>query len=392
MGLQDFKANCPTKKEVASFLTGNRYDLMEWAGAFGDLGTLIPFVLAYITILKMDPAGLLLAFGMAKIVAGLYYKTPVPIQPMKAIGIGSVAQVGGFTPAAVWGAGLFTGMVWLFLGLTGIIDRVGALAKKPVVHGILLGLGLTFMVEGIRSMTTNYLLATIALLMTFPLLGNRKFPVMFLLLALGVGTSLAANPMLLMDLKKSMGFSLPQFTLAQMTWPDLVKGALLLALPQVPLTLGNAVIAIVAENNELFPQRRITEGKIAVSTGLMNLLAPLVGGVPMCHGAGGMAGHVRFGARTGGSLVILGSLVMVVALFFSRGVNILLQLFPPAVLGVILFFAGAELALTARPEAAGRQEFYVTLVTAGFAMWNMGVAFVVGLLLHEALARGWVRL
>ncbi|GFN21985.1 putative sulfate/molybdate transporter [Thermanaeromonas sp. C210] len=391
MGFQDSKTNLPTKKEVASFLTGNRYDLMEWAGAFGDLGTLIPFFLAYITILKMDPAGLLFAFGMAKIVTGLYYKTPIPIQPMKAIGIGSVAQAGEFTPAAVWGAGLFTGLVWLFLGLTGIIDRVAALAKKPVVQGIVLGLGLTFMVEGIRSMATNYFLAAIALIMTFALLGNRKFPVMFLLLALGVGTSLAVNPMLLMDLKRGIGFSLPQFTLARWTWSEMVKGALLLALPQVPLTLGNAVIAIVAENNELFPQRPITEGKIAISTGLINLLAPLFGGVPMCHGAGGMAGHVRFGARTGGSLVIMGFMVIAVAIFFNRGVNILLQLFPPAILGVILFFAGAELALTARPEAAGRQEFYVTLVTAGFAMWNMGVAFVVGLLLHEALARGWIK-
>lgn len=104
-----------------------------------------------------------------------------------------------------------------------------------------------------------------------------------------------------------------------------------------------------------------------------------------------MAGHVRFGARTGGALVILGSLVIVVALFFNHGVNILFQLFPPAILGVILFFAGAELALMAKPDSASRQEFYVTLVTAGFAMWNMGVAFVVGLLLNEALARGRLR-
>ena len=34
---------------------GNRFDRMEWAGAFGDLGTLIPFVVAYISLLKMDP-------------------------------------------------------------------------------------------------------------------------------------------------------------------------------------------------------------------------------------------------------------------------------------------------------------------------------------------------
>ncbi|MDN5346496.1 MAG: hypothetical protein PWP65_60 [Clostridia bacterium] len=379
-------------KEWASFFSGNRYDLMEWAGAFGDLGTLIPFVLAYINILKIDPAGLLFMFGVAKIAAGLFYKTPIPIQPMKAIGAASVAQAGGFSPAAVWGAGFFTGLVWLVLGLTGIVGRVAALAKKPVVQGIVLGLGLSFMTEGMRSMQASPFVAVVALILAFALLGNRRFPVMFLLLALGVTSSLVSNPAVITDLKQGMGLRLPPFTLPQLTWPDLVKGSLFLALPQVPLTLGNAVIAIVAENNQLFPCRPVTERKIALSTGLMNLVAPIFGGVPMCHGAGGMAGHVRFGARTGGALVILGSLVIIVALFFSRGVNTLFQLFPPAILGVILFFAGAELALTARPDGAGRQDFYVTLVTTGFAMWNMGVAFLAGLLLNAALERGWVRL
>jgi len=372
-------------------LGGNRYDLGEWAGAFGDLGTLVPFVLAYITILKMDPGGLLFTFGVAKIVTGLFYKTPVPVQPMKAIGISAVAGVGGFTPSSVWGAGLATGLIWLFLGLTGLIDRVTALAKRPVVQGIVLGLGLTFMLEGLRSMATNYFLAAAGFILTLALLDNRKFPAMFLLLALGMATSLVANPALLVEVKKSVGFSLPSFTLNKLTWPELVKGSLLLALPQVPLTLGNAVIAVVAENNELFPHRPLSARRIALSTGLLNLWAPLFGGVPMCHGAGGMAGHVRFGARTGGALVILGSLVLVVALFLARGVHLIFQLFPPAVLGVILFFAGAELAVTAKPGSSSREEFFVTLVTAAFATWNMGVAFLAGSLLSLAVEKGWIK-
>lgn len=379
------------KGTVESKVTGNRYDLMEWAGAFGDLGTLIPFVLAYITILKIDPTGILFAFGIAKIVAGLFYKTPIPIQPMKAIGVSSVAQAGGFTPGSVWGAGFFTGLVWIVLGLTGVISRVTALAKKPVVHGIMLGLGLTFMLEGIRSMAANLFLAAIALVITFALIGNRKLPVMFLLLALGIGTSIVTNPTLISDLKNCFGFSLPQLTPAQMTWDDLLKGSLFLALPQVPLTLGNAIIAITAENNQLFPNRPVSERKLAISTGLMNLIAPFFGGVPMCHGAGGMAGHVRFGARTGGALVILGTLVIGLAFFFSDGVKILFQLFPPWILGVILFFAGAELAVTARPRSDSKQDFYVTLVTAGFAMYNMGLAFLAGLILNRAMEKGWVK-
>ncbi|MCK7502349.1 MAG: hypothetical protein MZW92_80145 [Comamonadaceae bacterium] len=65
---------------------------MEWAGAFGDLGTLVPFLLAYISLVKVDPFGVLFAFGVAKIVAGLYYRTPFPVQPMKAVGVIATTQ------------------------------------------------------------------------------------------------------------------------------------------------------------------------------------------------------------------------------------------------------------------------------------------------------------
>src|SRR5262249_51668975 len=73
-------------EDTISAPISNRYDRMEAAGAFGDLGTLIPFIVAYISILKMDPFGVLLAFGLAMIVCGLVYRTPIPVQPMKAAG------------------------------------------------------------------------------------------------------------------------------------------------------------------------------------------------------------------------------------------------------------------------------------------------------------------
>ena len=108
-----------------------------------------------------------------------------------------------------------------------------------------------------------------------------------------------------------------------------MAGVLVLALPQVPLTFGNAIVGLTEENNRLFPDRRITERKACISTGTINVLGAAMGGVPMCHGAGGMAGHVRFGARTGGSVVILGAILCVVALFFSGSVETLLRIFPP---------------------------------------------------------------
>ncbi len=377
--------------EVPEARPKNRYNAMEWAGAFGDIGTLIPFVVAYITILGIDPLGLLFMFGVSKIAAGLFYKTPVPIQPMKAIGAAAVA--GGITPAALFASGLTTGLFWLLIGLTGTIGLVARLATKPVVRGIMLGLGMSFIVEGIHRMVASPILAGIALTTTFVLLSNPKIPAMFVLLLLGVVAACIANPALLSELAQiNVGFRLPQFGLHQIRWDDIVTGTLLFTLPQIPLTLGNAVVAIAAENNELFPDRPVTERTMCISQGIMNLVAPLFGGVPMCHGAGGMAGHVRFGARTGGSLVILGAIVIVIALFFSQSVAVIFKMFPPAVLGVILFLAGAELAVSVRDIGNKKSEFYVMLVVAGFAMWHMGVAFLVGVILDNALRREWIRL
>jgi len=369
----------------------NLYSKMEWAGAFGDVGTLIPFVVAYITIVKVEPLGLLFMFGLALIASGFYYRTPLPIQPMKAIGAAAIA--GGISPAALFGAGLSTGLFWLLAGATGAIRPISRLATKPVVRGIMLGLGLSFMVDGVHRMTSAPVLAGVALVVTYLLLTNPRIPAMFVLLVIGIVSAVIMDHHLLSELAKiHVGFKLPVFSLSAMTWNDLAVGTLLFTLPQIPLTLGNAVIAIVAENNELFPDRKVTEKKIAISQGIMNLVAPIFGGVPMCHGAGGMAGHVRFGAKTGGALVILGSLLVLIALFFSDSVAIFFKIFPNAILGVILFFAGSELAIVVRDIGDKKSDFYVMLIVAAFAMWNMGAAFLVGIILDNALRRGWIRI
>lgn len=374
----------------------NLYDRMEWAGAFGDLGTLVPFVVAYISLLKMDPFGILLAIGIAKIISGVYYKTPFPVQPMKAIGAVATTQAAQtitLTPHAVYGAGLVTGAIWFLLGVTGAAKKVAELVSRPVTIGIVMGLGFSFMLEGIKMMSEAWLLSGATLLGTMLLLTNRVVPVMFLLLIVGALAAVLQNPALLDGLTGLRPeLRLPSFALSGMTWHDVFIGTLFLALPQVPLTLGNAVIAVTEENNRLFPDRPVTEKQVAVSTGIMNLLAPLAGGVPMCHGAGGMAGHVRFGARTGGSLVILGAIVLAIAFFFSGSVEMLLQIFPPPILGVILFLTGAQLALGSCELGPGKSERFVTLITAACAIWNIGLAFLIGVAAYHLLRRGWVRL
>lgn len=376
--------------------TRNRFDRMEWAGAFGDLGTLIPFVVAYIAVVKVDPFGILFSFGAAMLICGLYYRTPFPVQPMKAIGAVAAtqaAQTATITAGAIYGAALVTGLIWLLLGLTGAARRLTTWVPRCVVVGIVLGLGIGFMLEGIKLMSAGWAIAAVGLTGTLLLLTNKKLPAMFLLLLYGIVCGALQQPQLLhVLLGAKVALRVPGLALGGLTAHDLLIGAAFLALPQLPLTLGNAVIAIREENNRLFPDRAVTENGIALSTGLMNLGSAALGGVPMCHGAGGMAGHVAFGARTGGAPIILGVLLLLCAFLFSGSIQLVFELFAGPVLGVILFLTGAQLALGSCDFSKHKGERFITLVTAAFAIWNVGLAFVAGIALAQIEKRGWLRL
>ena len=375
---------------------GNRYDRAEWAGAFGDLGTLLPFVLAYIAVVKIEPTGLLLAFGASMIGAGLYYRTPVPVQPMKAIGAVAATQAAQLltvTPQAVFAGGFATGLFWLAMGASGLAQRLSRIVPRPITIGIILGLGFAFMLEGVKLMANGWLVAAVGLGLTLLLLANRAVPAMLVLLAFGAGAALLTDARLAADLASvELQFRLPSFALAELHWSDVLTGVVFLALPQLPLTFGNAILALKEENNRLFPDRAVSERNVCISTGLMNVAGAVIGGVPMCHGAGGMAGHTRFGARTGGAVVILGVILCIVALFFSASVTTLLRMFPSPVLGVVLFLTGAQLALGSCDFSRQKDERFATLVTAGCAIWNVGLGFVLGWVVLMALRRGYVKL
>jgi hypothetical protein len=376
--------------------SGLRLDRGEWAGAFGDLGTLVPFLLAYITIVGVEPAGMLLAFGVAFVGAGLFFRTPFPVQPMKAIGAiaaTGAAQTAIITPQAVAVAALATGLIRLAIGASGAADRVARSIGRPVTLGITLGLGIAFMLEGTRMMSTTVWLAVPLLLITILLLSHRALLAMVLILAAGAAWAVLTEPAVAGALARvEPQLKPPAWPFGGLTWEAVFVGVMLLALPQVPLTLGNAIIAPVEFNNREFPQRPITERQVAVSTGIMNTLGSLVGAVPMCHGAGGMAAQVSFGARTGGAPVIIGVVLLVLALAFSESVATLLRLFPPAALGVMLFLAGLQLALGSCDFSKDKGERFVTLGTAALSVFNVGVAFVFGITVMWIVRRGWLKL
>jgi len=369
---------------------------MEWAGAFGDLGTLIPFAIAYITLLDVEPSSMLFVIGVSQILVGLYYKTPFPVQPMKAIGAIATTQAAQtliITSNTVIAAALATGLIWLFLGITGLASKLAKLIAKPITLGIILGLGIAFMLDGIERISTNWLLGASGLFGTLLLLKNKRLPAMIMLLMFGALTAFIQDPKLINEFRSiQLTIQLPEFAWHQITINDFVVGILFLTLPQLPLTLGNAVIAIKEENNRLFPTRTITENKVAISTGIMNTFSSMFSGIPLCHGAGGMAGHVRFGASTGGAIIIMGVILLLLALFLGDSISVLFKIFPISILGIILFLTGAQLALGACDKGFKKFERFTMYSVAAIAVWNVGIAFVYGAVLHWFLKRHIIKL
>ncbi|MDO5044309.1 MAG: putative sulfate/molybdate transporter [Coriobacteriia bacterium] len=365
----------------------NAFNLFEFAGSFGDLGILIPFIVGYISIVGLHPQGVVLAFALALIGTGIYYKTPVPVQPMKAIG-GAAIATPGLSAGAVYGASLFTGIFWLIAGRFKQIQRIRNFVSKPVLRGIMFGLGFVLITQSFTYIKDNYILAFIGIFIIFALVTSKRIPAMLVLLIVGAIAAIILNQDLLSQIISIRPkFTIPQFSLPEITLSDLAYGTVILALPQIPLTLGNAVIAIVEENNRLFSYRKIDESQIATSKGIINILAAAIGGVPMCHGAGGMAAHIRYGAHTGGATIILGLILLVLALFFSDSILILTELFPKAFLGVILLFAGIELAMSSRDVPREKSLFYLFLVTAAFSILNVALGFIVGVILQTLIQK-----
>jgi predicted benzoate:H+ symporter BenE len=364
-----------------------RFDRAEWSAAFADLGSFIPFVVAYVGVLKMDPVGILLAFGISLVGCGIFYRTPVPVQPMKAIGALAVAHAGVVTQASIAAASLVTGVLWLLLGASGLAARLARLVPKEVVQGIVAGLGLSFMLQGARMMSADALAAGVAFAAAVLLRRSRTFPAMIVLLAGGLAYGVARDPGLWQAAQFGFAFRLPLLTPVDIGWNDLATGTLLLALPQLPLTMANAVIAVTGENNRLFPERPTNVRKVSLTTGAINLVGAVFGGIPMCHGAGGMAAYTAFGARSGGAPILFGLALLVLALCFSDSIGFLLQAVPPAVLGTILFLAGGQLVVGNLPRGTDWRALLPVALTALVAMVNVGLGFLVGLTVYWAVRR-----
>jgi hypothetical protein len=213
----------------------------------------------------MDPLGILVTFAAFKIFVGLYFRTPVPVQPMKAIGGMAISHAATATREVIRESGIFMGISRLSMGVTGAITWIEKITAKPVVRGIMLGLGLSFITEGLGMMKEQPLFAVGAVILTLLFFDNLRLPAMLVLLGYGIALAFLQRPELLKELSHlSIRFRWPQISFGRMSWNELFSGFLILGLPQAPLTLGNAIIGTVAENNAHFPDRKVTAKAISV--------------------------------------------------------------------------------------------------------------------------------
>jgi SulP family sulfate permease len=387
-----------------------RFNRLELAGSLGDLGTLLPLALGMILINGLDPVGLFVSIGLFYIAAGLYFGVTVPVQPMKVIGAYAVAT--GLSALQITAAGLLMALFLLVIGASGAMGAIGRMMPRAVVRGVQLSTGVLLIREGVKLIMGMSRVQTLAekaepfltfqslgplpiglvigvgcVVLAFLLIDNQRLPGGLVVVAAGLLVGIAAGQRTEMT-QVQMGLYLPTWLpFGWPAWADFSGALILMVLPQIPMTIGNAVVAYGDLSHQYFGEeaKRITPRAACLSMAGASFFSALVGGMPLCHGAGGLAAHYRFGARTAGSNLMIGMLLMVVVLFLGPHTVSLLHLLPLSVLGVLLLFAGSELAMT-MIDLQSRKELFVAVVMVGITLaLNLAVAFVVGIVVAAVL-------
>jgi predicted benzoate:H+ symporter BenE len=356
----------------------HRMLLQEASGACGDLGTFIPHVVGAITVAGLAPAGVLFGFGIFLVSTGLFYGLPMPVQPMKAVS--AVILTGGLRPGEIAAAGVIIGAVLLVLGATGLISRLARVIPQSVSAGLQLGLGLLMGVLGLKLMLQTPWIGFSAFGALFLLGRVPRFPAaaMVLVVAAMIGWATGDGSVMRASV---IGPSAPHLVIP--SWPEVWRSLGTAVLPQLSLTLTNAVLVTASLSRELFPATGsiASERNLALSSGLANVLLCPFGAMPMCHGAGGLQVQYRFGGRTGLTPIIFGAVLLVLAVGFADRAAGLFAIIPTGAVGALLILAGADLAISRR-LFDGRPS----------CLWVIGVTALATLTLNPAagLALGWI--
>ncbi|ELY65774.1 putative sulfate/molybdate transporter [Natronococcus jeotgali] len=352
------------------------FSVSELTGALGDSVTVLPLIVALAATTSVSLPHVLVAFGVFQIVWGVYYGMPLSVEPMKAL-IG-LAIVGSLSYPELAAAGLLAGVVLLAVGRLGLVGRLQRVVGEPVIRGVQFAVALLLLESavGLSLESLPVAAAGLAVVGVLALVGYRQSSVL-VVLALGavaaVATAGVPTP------------RLPELALFPAGGPAFTTAALEGTIAQLGMTIGNAAIATALLCGDLY-DRDVRADDLSQSMGVTCLAAIPIGGVPMCHGSGGLAGKYAFGARTGGANVLLGIGYLALALVAAGAV---LAAFPLALLGVLLVVVALELGRAAFvPVEDGRALALVVGVgIVGLAV-NVGVAFVLGTVVFRLLSRG----
>lgn len=266
----------------------------EWAGAFGDIGISVPVLLALSASGALDLGRALLLYGAVYVCAGVYFRIPLPVQPLKAATALVIARglgAGALRACSLWIAAIFT-----FLALTGLSEKLNRVFTRTIVRGIQCGVGLLL------------------------------FRAAYKLLFSAPQAAAAAGP----------GAGFPGLD-------DMWTALWVLVIPQLPLTLGNSVAATCEVSRDYFGAvaARVEPVRVSLSIGLSNFISAVFGGLPVCHGSGGVTAHHKFGARTAGATIIMGTVFIFISLALgSSGSHAVLGAIPPRLLAGLLVYTG----------------------------------------------------
>jgi len=355
------------------------------SGAFADLGTFLPLVVGVLILGTYNASGLLVGFGVFAIATGLLYRRPVPVQPMKAIA--ALAITGAMTAPSVAASGVIIGLVLLVLGATGLINQLERIVPRTVLFGIQLALGLSLLLtSGTLAGSALWLgIGVLGLLGALQFTGLRTLGCL-IVLAGAILWSLLSGEATLPD--GAIGLYLP--TLGGFEPTAFYDAFQTGVLPQLALTITNAVLLTAAISADYFPKdrQRISARHLALSSGGLNLLLAPFGAMPMCHGAGGLAAQYGQGARTGLAPVIFGSVCLLLGLFAGPNALAWLLLVPMPVVAALLAYAGFQLMSVRRLYQLRPGCAAIVGLTAIVGLFvNIAAGLLVGLLAELARSR-----
>lgn len=354
------------------------FNMRELGGAMGDFGTLFPLAIGYIVVCGMNPAGLLVMMGLANVSTGLFYRLPMPIEPMKVLAVVAIAEQ--WPPSMVYASAFAMGVIWMVMSITGLMSLVARITPESVIRGIQVALGVMLAVQALQMISSGWILGVVSIAVVLLLRQNRFAPAAVVLVLIGVVVIYANGQFQGLPTPEFSWPGFYSFNLGE-AWQAMLRGGF----SQLPLTATNAVIATAVLIRGYWPERPVTEKQLALNMGIINLVVPFFGGMPMCHGAGGLAGQYYFGARTGGANIIEGVIEIILGLFLAGSIAGLFAAFPLAIVGAMMLLVGLELTKSVR-DVSWDWQLIPTALTVIVSLWtNMAYGFLVGMVLHY----GW---